>query len=123
MDKGWRLLGILLLIALFEGAARAATSGSALDDLTSLNVMPANVTLPVSTAPGALSFSMAQLTGAMIFGAIGLAAFVYGKKNHSWKPMAIGVALMGFPYVVASTLWTYVIGTGLCLILFFWRDY
>jgi len=29
----------------------------------------------------------------LIFGVIGLAAFVYGRKNALWKPMAIGLAL------------------------------
>ena len=72
--------------------------------------------------PGLSSFPMAQFMGALIFGAVGLVAFVYGKKRRSWKPMVIGVALRGFPYVITGTLWIFVTGTGLCLLLYFWRD-
>jgi hypothetical protein len=119
----------LLLVQLWFGAACAMAqsrpSGSALDDIPSLNV-PQNSTLGPALATigssGAYSFSMAPFMGGLIFGAVGLMAFIYGKKNRSWKPMAIGAALMGFPYVITSTLWTYVVGIGLCLLLYFWRD-
>jgi hypothetical protein len=65
---------------------------------------------------------MAQFIGGLIFGAIGFAAFVYGTKNRNWKVLVIGVALMGFPYIMTSTVWTYVVGVGLCAVLYFWHD-
>ena len=37
------------------------------------------------------------LFGSLLFGAIGLAVFVYGKKMVLWKPMVIGVVLMAYP--------------------------
>ena len=56
------------------------------------------------------------------FGAVGFAAFVYGKKERSFKPLVVGIALMGYPYFVNATFWLYAVGIGLCLVLYFWRD-
>jgi hypothetical protein len=120
---------VIMLVQVLAGVehvwAQANPSGSAFDDVAYLNVSQ-NSTLGPALATigssGAYSFSMGPFMGAMIFGAVGLVAFVYGKKNRSWKPMVIGIALMGFPYVITSTLWTYVVGTVLCLLLYFWRD-
>ncbi len=67
------------------------------------------------------SFSWPQFMGGLIFSAVGLVAFVHGKKHQHWRTLLIGMALMGFPYLVSSTLWTYVIGAGLCAALFFFR--
>jgi hypothetical protein len=36
----------------------------------------------------------ANLFGAVLFSNIGLGAFLYGKRQSSWKAMTIGVALM-----------------------------
>ena len=57
-----------------------------------------------------------------IFSGIGLVAFVYGKKEGSYKPLSIGIALMAYPYFLTSTFWLYAVGSGLCLLLYFWRD-
>ena len=64
----------------------------------------------------------AALFGLILFGAIGLAAFLYGKKQALWKPAIIGLALMIYPYFVAETWILYAIGGGLCLALFLFRD-
>ncbi len=61
----------------------------------------------------------AGLMAGVIFGAVGLGAFIYGKKTGRWRHMLIGVALMAFPYFVPSTLWQYVIGAVLTVGLFF----
>jgi hypothetical protein len=66
--------------------------------------------------------SPAALFGSFLFGAIGLAGFIYGKRLVLWKPMAIGVALMAYPYFVAETWLLYAIGGALCLGLFIFRD-
>lgn len=58
----------------------------------------------------------------VLFGAIGFGAFVYGRKMLAWKPMVLGVALMVYPYFIATTWALYAIGAGLCLALFFFRD-
>ena len=64
----------------------------------------------------------AALFGLIIFGVVGLAAFLYGKKSALWKPTAIGLALMIYPYFVSETWILYAIGGVLCLALMLWRD-
>ena len=71
---------------------------------------------------GASLFSLPNLVGSLIFGSIGFVAFVYGKKQRIFKPMAIGIILMIYPYAITHTLWLYAVGIGLCLLLYFWRD-
>jgi len=51
-----------------------------------------------------------------------LGAFVYGKKQSSFKAMLLGVAISGFPYVVSETWMLYAIGVLLTALLFLWRD-
>ena len=64
----------------------------------------------------------AALFGLIVFGAIGLAAFLYGKKNAVWAPALIGLVLMVYPYFVAETWMLYAIGGGLCVALYWFRD-
>jgi len=66
--------------------------------------------------------SPASLLGSLLFGAIGFAAFMYGKKMTLWKPMVIGLALMAYPYLVTETWLLYGTGFALCLGLFVFRD-
>ncbi|MEI6377427.1 MAG: hypothetical protein WCO97_09565 [bacterium] len=69
-----------------------------------------------------MSFTAANLFAQILFGAIGLGAFVYGKKQSSFKTMLLAVAIMGFPYVVSETWLLYTIGGVLTSLLFLWRD-
>lgn len=71
---------------------------------------------------GVSAFSMAKIIAWIIFGAIGFGVFIYGKKERSFKPLVVGIALMGYPYFVNATFWLYAVGVGLCLVLYFWRD-
>jgi len=64
----------------------------------------------------------ANLFGNLLFSCIGLGAFLYGKKQTSWKAMAIGVALMAYPYFVPSTAAMYLCGAALTVALFVFRD-
>ena len=64
----------------------------------------------------------AALLGSLVFGAVGLAAFMYGRKLVLWRPMVFGVVLMAYPYFVAQTWLIYTIGCALCLALFVFRD-
>ena len=41
--------------------------------------------------------SPAALLGSILFGAVDLGAFMYGKRMVLYKPMVIGVALMAYP--------------------------
>ena len=69
-----------------------------------------------------VSISPANLIGSLIFGSIGFAAFIYGKKTGGWKAMMIGVGLAVFPYAVQDTLGLYLTGALLTSALFIFRD-
>ncbi|MBI4115591.1 MAG: hypothetical protein HY447_03340 [Candidatus Omnitrophica bacterium] len=64
----------------------------------------------------------ANLIGGLVFGSIGVAAFIYGKKQASYKPMVIGILLTAFPYFVQNAALLYMIGILLVLALFLFRD-
>jgi len=66
--------------------------------------------------------STSNMFASILFGTIGMAAFVYGKKAMSWKPMAIGGALMGYTFFVSQTWLIYLLGAGLSASLFVFRD-
>lgn len=66
--------------------------------------------------------SPSELFGSLLFGVIGFAAMIYGKKSAQWKPMLIGVILMTYPYFVSRTWLMYAIGCALCGALFVFRD-
>ena len=62
-----------------------------------------------------------SLFAAILFGAIGMGAFVYGKRTGLAMPMILGVALMGYPYFVSDFWMTFGIGVGLCVLLYRFR--
>ncbi len=55
-----------------------------------------------------------QLVWSMLFGAIGLGFFVYGKKQKAVIPFLVGIALFVFPYFIANTY--LLVATGVALI-------
>ena len=69
---------------------------------------------------GDLSF--AKIAAYLIFGTIGLVAFMYGKKNSAWRAIVIGIVLMVYPYFVSGTFALYLVGIILSAVLYFWRD-
>ena len=54
---------------------------------------------------------------ALVTGAIGLALFVYGKKQQRWPQMAAGIAFMVYPYFVSGMTANVVIGVVLGALL------
>ena len=66
--------------------------------------------------------SPAVLFASLLFGAVGFAAFSYGKKMAQWVPMVIGIALMVYPYFISRTWMMYAIGAALCAALYWLRD-
>lgn len=66
--------------------------------------------------------SLADIIVWVIFGAVGFVAFMYGKRQVEWKVMAIGMALMVYPYFVSNTIVLYVVGVALTVPLFIFRD-
>ncbi len=63
-----------------------------------------------------------SLFGAILFGAIGMGAFVHGKRTASAARMLLGVVLMGYPYFVSDPVLVYVIGAALCGLLYAFRN-
>jgi hypothetical protein len=43
-----------------------------------------------------------SLIASLLIGSVGFVSFAYGKKQHRLPQMLVGVALMAFPYFVAS---------------------
>ncbi len=64
----------------------------------------------------------ANILGGILFGGVGFVAFVYGKKMGYWKPLAIGVTLMVYPYFIPDTLAMWLVGAVLTGALFVFRD-
>lgn len=59
------------------------------------------------------------LFAGLVFSTLGGAAWIYGKKKQVVKPMVVGAALVGVPFVLDGVaLWA----TGIVLsVLVFWR--
>ncbi len=72
--------------------------------------------------PQADDFSAAKIFACIIFGAIGFAVFLYGKKNKLFRPLVIGIALMVYPYFISGTFFLYLVGIVLTSALYFWRE-
>ncbi len=66
--------------------------------------------------------SAANLFAGILFGCVGFGAFIYGKKQSSFKTMTIAAALIIFPYFVSNTIALYAIGVVLTTLLFIWHD-
>ncbi len=64
----------------------------------------------MSLEPGVLFLSL-------VVGTIGLALFVYGKKQARWPQMVAGLAFMVYPYFVTGMTAVVVIGLGLGALL------
>ena len=69
-----------------------------------------------------LNFDPYNLLAGFIFGTLGWGAFSYGRKLDLWKPRAIGVALMAYPYLVSTGWLLWAIGAGLLVLLGFQHD-
>jgi len=65
--------------------------------------------------------SQAWLLWGVIFGSIGVGFFIYGKKQGAPVPLAVGIALMVFPYFVTSTVLLVAVGVGLIAVPYFVR--
>ena len=59
-----------------------------------------------------------NIFASVIFGSIGFAAFLYGKKQSSFKALVIGMILMVYPYFVPNLIALYAVGVVLTVMLF-----
>jgi len=69
-----------------------------------------------------VNFTIPGIFALILFGSVGLAAFVYGKKQALMRPLILGVILMVYPYFIAESWLLYLIGVILTLALFFPRQ-
>ena len=58
----------------------------------------------------------------IIFGVIGMAYFVYGKKNARLIPLIFGMALCAFPYFISNLTAMIAVGSALTLAPWFLRS-
>ncbi|MBK1881481.1 hypothetical protein JIN85_03580 [Luteolibacter pohnpeiensis] len=65
------------------------------------------------------NFSTPNIIAGILFGIIGFVAFSYGKKMELWKPMSIGLALMGYSWLVPNIWANWIVGILLCVLLWF----
>jgi len=66
-------------------------------------------------------FNTTTLMWGMLFGTIGLAFFVYGKKQAAVVPLLCGLALMIFPYFVTNIYAIVAVGIVLIVLPFIIR--
>ncbi|HEU4857035.1 MAG TPA: hypothetical protein VFS86_07000 [Rhodanobacteraceae bacterium] len=65
--------------------------------------------------------SPATLMWGMLFGAIGIGYFIYGKKQAMVVPLVSGVALMVYPWFVSGAWLTLIVGVALMAVPWFVR--
>ena len=58
---------------------------------------------------------------AVLFGAIGLGFFTYGRKQKAVVPLFAGIALFAFPYFVSNVYMLVIIGVVLVALPYFVR--
>jgi hypothetical protein len=61
---------------------------------------------------------MADLFVPMVFGAIGFAGVMHGRKKRNGLSVALGVALMLYPFVIEQAWLQYLIGGALSVALY-----
>ena len=65
--------------------------------------------------------STSTLVWGVIFGTIGLAFFVYGKKQKAFIPLLSGIGLMIFPYFISNVYILLLLGIVLVALPYFIR--
>ncbi len=65
--------------------------------------------------------SVSTLVWGMLFGAIGVGYFIYGKRQAALVPLVCGIALMVFPYFLSSAWALVLVGVALMAIPYFVR--
>jgi len=65
--------------------------------------------------------SPTNLMLAILFGAIGLGFFTYGRRQRATVPFVTGITLLIFPYFVANTWLLITIGIALIALPYFIR--
>ena len=69
-----------------------------------------------------IEISGANLFAGILFGGIGTAAFIYGKKISSFKKMIMGGLLFFYPFLISDPLAMYAVGVALTITLLVFKD-
>jgi hypothetical protein len=69
-----------------------------------------------------MSFEPINLFLGFIFSSIGLAYFIYGKKQHLLVPMLVGISLMAYTFFTPNRIAIIVVGLILSIIPYFFRS-
>jgi hypothetical protein len=65
--------------------------------------------------------SESSLLWGVIFGAVGLSYFVYGRKQRAVVPLLCGVGLMVLPYLISGAWLLVVVGAAIAAVPYFVR--
>ena len=65
--------------------------------------------------------STSQLVWGILFGAVGLGFFMYGKKQKAVVPLFTGIALFVFPYFIPNVFILVIVGAFLVALPYFVR--
>jgi hypothetical protein len=65
--------------------------------------------------------STASILWSVLFGAIGIGYFIYGKRQRVIVPLISGLALMFFPYFISNTWALVLVGAMLTAVPYFIR--
>ncbi len=61
-----------------------------------------------------MDLSPANLIVSLIIGSVGFVLWRYGRRQERMPQLLAGVALMGYPYFVASIGWMIAVGVVIC---------
>ncbi len=67
-------------------------------------------------------FSAASLIWGMIFGTIGSAFFIYGKKRSALIPLLSGAILFFIPYFISNIVMLIIVGIIFLVLPFLWQN-
>ncbi len=65
--------------------------------------------------------SSATLIWAVLFGALGMGYFIYGKRQRRGSALVSGIALCLFPYFVSDAVLIVLVGVALTALPYFFR--
>ena len=69
-----------------------------------------------------MNFSVSNIIAGVVFGVFGWSSFSYGRKLGFWKPMVIGIAMMGYSYFLWNDWLVWFVGVALTVLLWFHHD-
>ena len=66
-----------------------------------------------------MDLSPTNLLLSLLIGSVGFGIFLYGRKQQRMPQLVAGIALMGYPYFVASVGWMLAVGAAIVAGLWF----